>query len=954
MDMINTTALGNIIQKNEKNINNLYDRVLNNASNASKKEEVIFKKIKIKNSQQQININKTNSKDIRREKNYINEINSQNEIINADNRFSQEIEQLKLLNEIQSQMQLLQTEFINEQNTNIQEQVINFIKNMQYIQSLQTDFQVSEIKKLKKLYYDELDNNYKLSLQNNLKVNLDIDNRNAIINDNIINKNNKDKSNEINVSHENNNNTQMNIYYYNNDKAKKINYKNDNINKNCRNVELRNDNNINVLQKLSNKENEKKKDTNTLYSKYINQKASFIPIYVNKNSLKIKKSTKKLYDKVNLVKYYEKKNDNKVNNNFNIYKDKDMQIPIKDEKNVSNYNISLSIKKQNDNNLNYENNINIESVYDKDSNDMDNTTISTSKEVRQKKKIKKFNYSFAKKVILELQSIRVKIENDEYIENDIFKDESSIVLQDFTEDDSTFNHLLDPKRIHDLIENDIINPSQLPIKLSKKSDNKLHKLTDKPKNVIEKNNKYKNNKNFILNKKLKINKNNIKKTIIHKAPMSYRDEINKFSLENENKTETPFYKPILYSEEEYYKNNINNDYDNGIYNILHNNNFNNYSGILQSPQPRPYIECPRPSIPDIKPINVNDISITKEIQTPTYLDYLDKDKINKKETNRNTKESGIQTCQYIESIMPLCNENNQNSQLSILKLNNMIIDQTCNPISNLIADNVINDVNSNNNNNSSVSDKRSNNNDKAKQFNNNCNVKKQNTTNVDSNENNNCQISFSSTDNKINNNFSAIINKLKKNNATKILKSQYYQKEKENFKKILIEQQNNEAFEINNEIKKVIINSINNNINKTLNNNSTSSRMKNNINEKVDNEFKENKEINIINDKNANINSINDDNNSQFEIILNNGKNKNDDNVITENIQLKSETSINKNEKLIKDDNNILKENCEIIKGENINNPSKKEHNEDKINNNNTKEDPEKTNLSKDDKRCEF
>jgi len=33
---------------------------------------------------------------------------------------------LKLFSEIQSQMQLLQTEFINEQNSNIQEQVIEY------------------------------------------------------------------------------------------------------------------------------------------------------------------------------------------------------------------------------------------------------------------------------------------------------------------------------------------------------------------------------------------------------------------------------------------------------------------------------------------------------------------------------------------------------------------------------------------------------------------------------------------------------------------------------------------------------------------------------------------------------------------------------------------------------------------------------------------------------------
>ncbi len=65
----------------------------------------------------------------------------------------------------------------------------------------------------------------------------------------------------------------------------------------------------------------------------------------------------------------------------------------------------------------------------------------------------------------------------------------------------------------------------------------------------------------------------------------------------------------------------------------------------------------------------------------------------------------------------------------------------------------------------------------------------------------------------------AIINKLKKNNATKILKSQYYQKEKANLKKNLLQQQQDEMIEINNEMKKAIINTINSNIEKTLKNN---------------------------------------------------------------------------------------------------------------------------------------
>jgi len=43
----------------------------------------------------------------------------------------------------------------------------------------------------------------------------------------------------------------------------------------------------------------------------------------------------------------------------------------------------------------------------------------------------------------------------------------------------------------------------------------------------------------------------------------------------------------------------------------------------------------------------------------------------------------------------------------------------------------------------------------------------------------------------------------------------------------LINQQNNEFMEINNEMKKAIINAINNNVDKTLNNNTSSSCNKN-------------------------------------------------------------------------------------------------------------------------------
>jgi len=49
--------------------------------------------------------------------------------------------------------------------------------------------------------------------------------------------------------------------------------------------------------------------------------------------------------------------------------------------------------------------------------------------------------------------------------NFIFLDEPPILLQDCTDDDSTINHLLDPKRIHNLIENVIINSNQISVNI---------------------------------------------------------------------------------------------------------------------------------------------------------------------------------------------------------------------------------------------------------------------------------------------------------------------------------------------------------------------------------------------------------------------------------------------------------------------------------------------------------
>lgn len=52
-----------------------------------------------------------------------------------------------------------------------------------------------------------------------------------------------------------------------------------------------------------------------------------------------------------------------------------------------------------------------------------------------------------------------------------------------------------------------------------------------------------------------------------------------------------------------------------------------------------------------------------------------------------------------------------------------------------------------------------------------------------------------------------------------MLKYQYYQKEKNNIKNNILKRQNEEAIEINNEMKKAIIDSLNININKTLKSN---------------------------------------------------------------------------------------------------------------------------------------
>ncbi|ORX78817.1 hypothetical protein BCR32DRAFT_42456 [Anaeromyces robustus] len=114
MDTFNTSAIGNFIQQNEKNINNLYERAVENAFN-SKKQEIMFGHTKMKNSQMK---NQINYKIENNKFQFSQELDEKTkEFINEDKK------QLKLLSEIQSQMQTLQTEFINEQHSNIQEQV---------------------------------------------------------------------------------------------------------------------------------------------------------------------------------------------------------------------------------------------------------------------------------------------------------------------------------------------------------------------------------------------------------------------------------------------------------------------------------------------------------------------------------------------------------------------------------------------------------------------------------------------------------------------------------------------------------------------------------------------------------------------------------------------------------------------------------------------------------------
>jgi len=99
---------------------------------------------------------------------------------------------------------------------------------------------------------------------------------------------------------------------------------------------------------------------------------------------------------------------------------------FKSNNNINNIIINSNSLENNKNDKNENNSINeiYEDVnnYDDDINKFNNS----SEGVIQKEKLKKTNYSFAKKVILELQSIRIKIENNEFIENDILNNEGKM------------------------------------------------------------------------------------------------------------------------------------------------------------------------------------------------------------------------------------------------------------------------------------------------------------------------------------------------------------------------------------------------------------------------------------------------------------------------------------------------------------------------------------------------
>jgi len=111
---------------------------------------------------------------------------------------------------------------------------------------------------LKKLYNEELDFKYKNSLQNKLKTNLNIENFD---------------NNNITTTNTANTYNNESVILSNDTKPKEV-------------INVNSENNV-IQASISTKlQNISKKKIENPYSKYVNQKASFIPIYINKKVIK--------------------------------------------------------------------------------------------------------------------------------------------------------------------------------------------------------------------------------------------------------------------------------------------------------------------------------------------------------------------------------------------------------------------------------------------------------------------------------------------------------------------------------------------------------------------------------------------------------------------------------------------------------------------------------------------
>jgi len=116
-----------------------------------------------------------------------------------------------------------------------------------------------------------------------------------------------------------------------------------------------------------------------------------------------------------------RKNDSNTDRSKNTNNNRNKKPSIKHDNNVnnninsSNKNITHNIA---NNNTNTDTNNYFKNAMDIDSDEYKENNDSKVKQNNIREKLKKSNYSFAKKVILELQSIRIKIENNEFIEDD--------------------------------------------------------------------------------------------------------------------------------------------------------------------------------------------------------------------------------------------------------------------------------------------------------------------------------------------------------------------------------------------------------------------------------------------------------------------------------------------------------------------------------------------------------